>query len=102
MLLEQSIVEQALALGPPFYTPHYTIVRAHRLTLPPARVHQHLKIGDGDVNWHEFFSALAEIGFYDRPDTVMVLSVFAEDENAHEVSRYQLTTMTDYVAKYTK
>ena len=30
----------------------------------------------------------------------MVSSVFAEDETAHEVSRYQLKTMTDYVAKY--
>lgn len=66
------------------------------------RVHQHLKIGDGDVNWDEFFGGLAEIGFYDREDTVMVSSVFAEDETAHEVSRYQLKTMTEYVAKYGK
>jgi myo-inositol catabolism protein IolH len=29
-----------------------------------------------------------------------VSSVFAEDENAHDVSRYQLTTMTNYVAKH--
>ena len=50
----------------------------------------------------EFFSGLAEIGFYDREDTVMVSSVFAEDENAHEVSRYQLATMTNYVSKYEK
>ena len=66
----------------------------------PARVHQHLKIGDGDINWDEFFRGLAEIGFYDRPDTVMVSSVFAEDENANDVSRYQLKTMTDFVNKY--
>ncbi|MCC9180323.1 sugar phosphate isomerase/epimerase, partial [Mycolicibacterium mageritense] len=31
---------------------------------------------------------------------VMVSSVFAENENAAEVSRYQLATMTDYVTKY--
>jgi myo-inositol catabolism protein IolH len=68
----------------------------------PARVHQHLKIGDGDVDWDEFFGALADIDFYDRPDTVMVSSVFAEDENANEVSRYQLNTMTEYVSKYGK
>jgi myo-inositol catabolism protein IolH len=32
----------------------------------------------------------------------MVSSVFAEDENAHDVSRYQLKTMTEYVQKYRK
>jgi myo-inositol catabolism protein IolH len=47
-------------------------------------VHQHLKIGDGDIDWDEFSSGLADIGFYDRPD----------------VSRYQLATITNYVAKY--
>jgi myo-inositol catabolism protein IolH len=65
----------------------------------PVRVHQHLKIGDGDVNWEEFFGGLQEIGFLDREDTVMVSSVFAEDENAAEVSRYQLDTMNNYIAK---
>ena len=66
----------------------------------PARVHQHLKIGDGDIDWAEFFGGLAALGFYDREDTVMVSSVFAEDENAHDVSRYQLKTMTEYVDKH--
>ncbi len=81
--------------------------RSHGLryiTNPPGnavRVHQHLKIGDGDVNWDEFFGGLGKLGFHERENTVMVSSVFAENENAHEVSRYQRETMNDYVAKYT-
>ncbi|MGJ9402795.1 sugar phosphate isomerase/epimerase family protein [Arthrobacter sp. KK5.5] len=64
----------------------------------PVRVHQHLKVGDGDVNWDEFFGGLAENGFYSRDETVMVSSVFAENDNAHEVARYQLRTMQDYAS----
>ena len=75
------------------------------ITNPPGnavRVHQHLKIGDGEVNWDEFFGGLAGIGFLDSPDTVMCSSVFAEDENAHDVARYQLETIEKYVAKFGK
>ncbi|MEX5299215.1 sugar phosphate isomerase/epimerase family protein [Kocuria sp. CPCC 205292] len=78
--------------------------RSHGLryiTNPPgstARVHQHLKIGDGDVDWDEFFGGLAANGFLDREDSVMVSSVFAENENATEVSRYQLEQMTERAA----
>ncbi|EMY33410.1 sugar phosphate isomerase/epimerase [Arthrobacter crystallopoietes BAB-32] len=66
----------------------------------PVRVHQHLKIGDGDVDWQEFFGGLAENGFLDRPETVMVSSVFAENENAQEVSRYQLRTMKEFIGGF--
>lgn len=71
------------------------------ITNPPGnavRVHQHLKMGDGDVNWGEFFGGLKEIGFLDRSDTVMVSSVFAEDETAAETAVYQRETMTDAIA----
>lgn len=71
------------------------------ITNPPGnavRVHQHLKIGDGDVNWEEFFGGLGEIGFLDSDDTVMCSSVFAEDENALEVARFQLHTIQQYAS----
>ena len=65
----------------------------------PVRVHQHLKIGDGDVDWDGFFSGLKDNGFLDRDDSVMVSSVFAEDERAPEVSRYQLATIGGYLRR---
>jgi myo-inositol catabolism protein IolH len=78
--------------------------RSHGLryiTNPPgnsARVHQHLKIGDGDVDWAGLFGALATSGFLDRPDAVIVSNVFAEDESADETSRYQLETISKLTA----
>lgn len=63
----------------------------------PVRVHQHLKIGDGDVNWQELVGELAGNGFLARPETVMVSSVFAENEKAREVSRYQLATIQELI-----
>ncbi|WP_026820131.1 sugar phosphate isomerase/epimerase family protein [Arthrobacter castelli] len=65
----------------------------------PARVHQHLKVGDGDVNFDELFSGLAENGFLDREETVMASCVFAENENAEEVSRYQMKSINDYIGR---
>jgi myo-inositol catabolism protein IolH len=72
------------------------------ITNPPGnavRVHQHLKIGDGDVNWLEFFTGLKEIGFLDRDDTVMCSSVFAENDTNRETAIYQRETMEKYIAE---
>jgi len=55
-----------------------------------ARVHQHLAIGDGDVDWTALFATLGRTGFLDREDAIIVSNVFAEDERADEVSRFQL------------
>jgi myo-inositol catabolism protein IolH len=64
----------------------------------PARVHQHLKVGDGDVDWAELFGTLATSGFLGRDDAILCSNVFAEDETADETSRYQLGTIRELIA----
>ncbi|GAB07361.1 TIM barrel protein [Gordonia amarae] len=77
--------------------------RSHGLryiTNPPGnavRVHQHLRIGDGDVDWTELFTTLRASGFLDRDDAIICSNVFAEDEHADETSEYQLATLRDLV-----
>lgn len=63
----------------------------------PARVHQHLKVGDGDVDWDGLFGALKMSGFLDREDALIVSNVFAEDERWEDVSRYQLSTIRELI-----
>src|SRR5262249_13824493 len=43
-------------------------------------IHQHMDIGQGEVNWDQFFSSLAAIGF----DGIMTSCVFAWEERADE------------------
>ena len=52
-----------------------------------ARIHQHLDIGQGEVDWDEFFGTLGELGFGRRDDTIMTVCVFAWEERARESSR---------------
>ncbi len=44
------------------------------------RVHQHLDIGQGEVDWDEFFGTLGRLGF----DGIMTVCVFAWEERARE------------------
>ncbi len=58
-----------------------------------ARVHQHLDIGQGEVNWPEFFATLARLRF----DGIMTTCVFAWEERARESSVFN----REQIAKYT-
>ena len=49
-----------------------------------ARVHQHLDIGQGEVDWETFFGTLGELGF----DGIMTVCVFAWEDRARESSRF--------------
>lgn len=62
-----------------------------------ARIHQHLRIGDGDVDWDELFTTLRAIGYLDRDDALIVSNVFAEDETADDVSRFQLQRLRQLI-----
>lgn len=59
-----------------------------------ARVHQHLDIGQGEVDWDEFFGTLGRLGF----DGIMTVCVFAWEERAEESCRYNL----EQIHKYTQ
>lgn len=63
-----------------------------------ARIHQHLDIGQGEVNWDEFFSALNDNGF----DGIMTACVFAWEERAEESNRYMLETINKYVTNWNR
>ncbi|MEJ6488699.1 sugar phosphate isomerase/epimerase [Leucobacter sp. USCH14] len=90
-------------LGAVYAADTFDHTRSHALryiTNPPGnavRVHQHLAIGDGDVDWQEFFSVLRQSGYLDRDDALIVSNVFAEDERADEISRFQLEKLRELV-----
>jgi myo-inositol catabolism protein IolH len=62
----------------------------------PARVHQHLDIGQGEVDWDELFATLAELEF----DGIATVCVFAWEERAHDSCRANLDQMRHYTAKH--
>jgi len=61
-----------------------------------ARVHQHLDMGQGEIDWDIFFRTLHEIGF----DGVLSSCVFAWEERAEESSRFMREQMQRYIDKY--
>ncbi|GAA1690248.1 sugar phosphate isomerase/epimerase [Microcella alkalica] len=91
-------------LGAAYAADSFDHHRSHGLRYisnPPgntARVHQHLRIGDGDVNWDEYYDALHAVGFLDRDDALIVSNVFAEDEQWEAISRFQLEAIRAGIA----
>jgi myo-inositol catabolism protein IolH len=59
-----------------------------------ARVHQHLDIGQGDVDWDEFFGSLGRLGF----DAIMTVCVFAWEERAKESSIFMRQRIEEYTS----
>lgn len=75
------------------------------ITNPPGnsvRVHQHLKVGDGDVNWDELFGGLRDIGFLAREESILCSSVFAENEKNAATAIYQRETIEKFISTFSQ
>jgi len=57
-------------------------------------MHQHLDIGQGEVDWDLFFGTLGRLRF----DGIMTACVFAREERARESSRF----MRDEIERRTR
>lgn len=60
------------------------------------RVHQHLDIGQGEVDWDTFFGTLGRIGF----DGIATVCVFAWEDRARESLVRNREIASEYLAKY--
>jgi myo-inositol catabolism protein IolH len=73
---------------------NHKLRQGHRYIVNPpgvdARVHQHNEIGNGDVNWDEFFSTLRDMDF----DGVATVCVFGWEEDADGLHRRMLDRVT--------
>jgi len=63
-----------------------------------ARVHQHLDIGQGEVDWDLFFATLAEVEF----DGIATVCVFAWEERAEDSARYNVSQINQYLKRSTE
>jgi myo-inositol catabolism protein IolH len=62
-----------------------------------ARIHQHLDIGQGEVDWDVFFGTLERLNF----NGIMTACVFAWEERARESSRFMLEEVQRYTDTWT-
>jgi myo-inositol catabolism protein IolH len=61
-----------------------------------ARIHQHLDIGQGEVDWDLFFRTLSEVDF----DGIATVCVFAWEDRAEQSCRHNLARVNEYALKY--
>jgi myo-inositol catabolism protein IolH len=62
----------------------------------PVRVHQHLEIGQGEVDFEALFAGLREIGF----DGILTTCVFAWEERAHDSARVMRRAIDELLARH--
>jgi myo-inositol catabolism protein IolH len=61
-----------------------------------ARIHQHLDIGQGEVDWDVFFGTLEQLGFGPRDETIMTACVFAWEDRARESNLFMREQIRDH------
>jgi myo-inositol catabolism protein IolH len=61
-----------------------------------ARVHQHLDIGQGEVDFETLFAGLREIGF----DGILTACVFAWEDRAEESCRFMRGAINDLLSRH--
>ncbi|HEX8416907.1 MAG TPA: sugar phosphate isomerase/epimerase, partial [Methylobacterium sp.] len=59
-------------------------------------IHQHMDIGQGEVDWDVFFGSLATVGF----DGVVTACVFGWEERADASGRFMRERIQHYVDKH--
>src|SRR3954470_4854528 len=78
--------------------------RTNRYILNPpgtsARIHQHLDIGQGEVDWDVFFGTLERLGFGRREETIMTACVFAWEDRAAESNLFMREQIRDRTKRW--
>lgn len=59
------------------------------------RVHQHLNIGEGEIDWAVFFDTLQQVGF----DGIMTSCVFAWEETAMQSAKFMRERMAGFLRR---
>jgi myo-inositol catabolism protein IolH len=65
-----------------------------------ARVHQHLDIGQGEVDWETFFATLNRLGFAGGDEHIMTSCVFAWEDRARQSAVFMRETIDKYVRSW--